>query len=65
MPRYRLHLHDGPTTPAVTESVDLDHDGDALDLARIALLATRTSTHAEVYRDDAPIGALKRDGDAA
>lgn len=26
MPRYRLHLHDGHTTPAVTEVIDVDSD---------------------------------------
>lgn len=61
MARYRIHLHDGPSGPPVTEGLDVEHDGDALDLAQIALLATATYTHAEVYRGDALIGALKRD----
>ena len=40
MPKYRLDMHDGPTTPADTQCVEVDEDGDALDLAQIALLST-------------------------
>lgn len=61
MPRYRLNLHDGPTTTPAIESVELDHDGDALDLAQIALLSTARYTHAEVYRGDCLISAIERD----
>ena len=65
MPRYRLNLHDGPTTPAATQCIELDEDGDALDLAQIALLSTTDYTHAEVYREDALIGAIERDSYAS
>ena len=42
MPRYRLRLHDGPTTPPITEVMALESDADANDLAQITLLLTRT-----------------------
>ena len=61
MPRYRLNLHDGEKTAPAMECVDLDEEGDALDLAQIALLSTARYTHAEVYRGDCLVGAIKRD----
>ncbi len=61
MPRYRLHLHDGPTTPPVTEEIEVESDEDAKDLARITLLMTQVYTHAEVYRGEARVGSYKRD----
>lgn len=65
MKRYRLNLHTGSTTPASALDVDLEHDGDASDLAEIALLSTAEFTHAEVYRDNALIAAIARDSYSA
>lgn len=59
MPRFKMQLHHGPTS--VTESLDVDLDEDAIDLARVMLLATSSYTHAEVYRGEALVGAVKRD----
>ncbi|HYC96868.1 hypothetical protein [Brevundimonas sp.] len=61
MPRYKLHLHDGPVTPVVTEVIDVQDDEDAKDLARITLLMTKAYTHAEVYRGRDLVGTCKRD----
>lgn len=61
MPRYKLHLHDGPTAPAVTEVIDVQDDDDAKDLARVTLLMTKAYTHAEVYRGHNLVGTYKRD----
>lgn len=61
MPRYHLHLHLGPKTPPVSETLDVTNDEDAKDLAQIALLAATEYTHAEVYRGDSLISTFKRD----
>lgn len=65
MVRYRLSLYRRSNSARATQSVELEHDSDALDLAQIALLSTADYTHAEVYRDDALIGAIERDSTAA
>ncbi|MFA4937674.1 hypothetical protein [Brevundimonas sp.] len=64
MARYLLHLHDGPATPPITETLDVSHDADALDLAQVVLLVTAVYTHAEVYRGPTLIGSCKRDSHA-
>lgn len=61
VPRYRLELREGSTAPPSTQSVDLEHDADALDLAQIALLSTAEHRLAEIYRDDLLIGMITRD----
>ncbi len=61
MCRYRLLLHDGPTAPPVTQSLQASTDADALDLAQISLLAAKGYTHAEIYSDGVFLTELKRD----
>lgn len=61
MPRFRMQLYDGPTSARSTEGLDVDLDDDAIDLARVMLLATSAYTHAEVYRGNALLGTLRRD----
>lgn len=61
MPQYSLTLYAGPMSQASTQCVELEQDGDALDLVQIALLSTTDFTHAEVYRGDALVGAIRRD----
>ena len=52
MPRYRLYLHDGPTTPPEHRDIEDSDDGDADDMARITLLSTTDFTHVEIWKDD-------------
>ncbi|AQR62677.1 hypothetical protein BZG35_14240 [Brevundimonas sp. LM2] len=61
MPRYKLRLHDGPSRSPLTESIELDGDDDARDIAQVTLLMTRDYSHVEVYRDAALLGSFKRD----
>lgn len=65
MPRFRMQLYQGPTSDTVTESLDVDFDEDALDLAQVILLTTSHYTRAEVYRGEALVGALERDSYAS
>jgi hypothetical protein len=59
--RYRLLLHDDPTTPPTEQVIEVEDDDDAKDLARIALLLDHTYKHADLYRGDKLVDAFKRD----
>ena len=62
MPRYRLHLHNGPTTQPENQYLDVLNPEDVKDLAQVALLATRQFTHVEVWEGERLVAVHKRDG---
>lgn len=65
MPRFKLLLHDGPTTPPVVEDLDVATMDDAKDLAKVTLLMTKVYTHAVVYRGDEYVETFRRDSHPA
>ncbi|MFN7127477.1 MAG: hypothetical protein ACK4OJ_00290 [Brevundimonas sp.] len=62
LPRYRLLLHDGPTTTPESRDLDVKSDGDAQDLAQITLLGTSDFTHVQLWKDEEMVEEYQRDG---
>ncbi|AQR62884.1 hypothetical protein BZG35_15390 [Brevundimonas sp. LM2] len=60
MPRYRLYLHDGPTTRAESRYFDLPDQSEALEMAREALIEDQTFSHAEVWTEDGVVVVFQR-----
>lgn len=61
MPDYQLYLHDGPDTPPTSETVDASDHVEAVALAEMRLLLTKTYTHAILSFKGETVASLARD----